>query len=107
MRVWRLRPGVTDMHCAEVRFSSHAIRRMFERGLKTEDIRAVLQTGEPIEDYPDDTPFPSVLLLGFIRRTHLHVVVGFDSHGEVCYVVTAYEPSPDLWEPGFKTRRRR
>ena len=61
--------------------------------------------GERIADYPDDTPYPSVLLLGFIDTRPLHVVVAVDRTQGVCYVVTAYEPDLTLWEPDFKTRR--
>jgi hypothetical protein len=95
------------MDCAEVRFSGHAVRRMFARSLSRDEVLAVVRTGEVIEEYPGDTPFPSVLILGLKGSVPLHVVLGFDSVGRVCYVVTAYEPDPDLWEPGFKVRRRR
>ena len=39
------------------------------------DVRHVLQTGEVIEEYPDDTPFPSYLILGFVGDRPFHVVV--------------------------------
>ena len=37
-------------------FRIHAIQRMFLRGITDTDIRYVLENGETIEDYPDDTP---------------------------------------------------
>lgn len=43
----------------------HAIRRMFERGISGTDIEIVVHSGEVIEDYPADTPYPSKLLLGW------------------------------------------
>jgi len=36
--------------------SGHAIRQMFNRGLKQEDVLDVIRQGEVILDYPDDTP---------------------------------------------------
>jgi len=44
-------------------FRVHAIQRMFERGFTEEDVRSVVETGENIEYYPDDSPFPSRLML--------------------------------------------
>jgi len=41
-------------------FRVHAIRRMFERRISDEDIRYILQTGEVIENYLDDSPYPGV-----------------------------------------------
>lgn len=93
------------MECREIRFSGHATRRMFARGLATDNVITVVRDGRRIIEYPDDSPYPSVLLLGFVRDRPLHVVVAVDSALGVCYVVTAYEPDPELWEPDFTTRR--
>jgi hypothetical protein len=45
-------------------FRVHALRRMFERHISVEDVEDVSQHGEMIENYPDDTPYPSRLMLG-------------------------------------------
>lgn len=45
-------------------FRVHAIQRMFQRQVSKQDVRVVLETGETIESYPDDAPFPSRLVLG-------------------------------------------
>jgi hypothetical protein len=39
-------------------FRVHAIQRMFQRGIDGDDVRHVLTTGEVIERYPNDTPYP-------------------------------------------------
>ena len=93
------------MDCSQVFFSGHALRRMFERALQPQDVLQVLRDGERIAEYPDDQPFPSYLLLDLVHGKPIHVVVAVDSSGGVCYVVTAYEPDPELWEPGFRRRR--
>lgn len=95
------------MQCKEIKWSGHSLHRMFERGLSRLHILTVLRTGERIEEYPNDTPHPSCLLLGFVGNRPLHLVVGFDSAGGICYLVTVYEPDPNRWEPGFKVRIRR
>lgn len=40
-------------------FTSHALRRMLSRGIRSQEVREALARGERIEDYPDDTPLPS------------------------------------------------
>jgi hypothetical protein len=42
----------------------HAIQRKFQREISEENVRHVLATGEIIESYPDDSPYPSFLALG-------------------------------------------
>ena len=55
-------------------FRTHAIKRMFQCCFDEKDVRSVLETGEIIEVYPDDTPYPSRLILGWLERRPLHVV---------------------------------
>jgi hypothetical protein len=93
------------MMCKHIFFTGHAVRRMFERGLTRSDAIMVLEQGEVIADYPDDSPLPSCLKMAFVRGKAIHVVVAEDRAAETCHVVTAYHPDPDLWEPGFRTRR--
>jgi hypothetical protein len=42
------------MNCNELRFSRHAITRMFERGISVRDVRVVLENGIIIAEYPED-----------------------------------------------------
>ena len=53
----------------------HARERMAERGVSTEDLISLIISGEIIESYPDDFPYPSVLLLGYLSAVAFHVVV--------------------------------
>lgn len=86
-------------------FRVHALRKMFERHITEEDVRHVLQTGEVIRAYPDDTPYPSVLMLGRCEGRPLHVVVADDNEGAQTIVITAYEPDPSVWETDFKRKK--
>lgn len=62
--------------------------------------------GEQIADYPDDSPYPSCLLLGFVRSRPVHVVLAHDTSTDTAVVVTAYEPDARLWSPDFRRRRQ-
>ncbi|WP_448594936.1 DUF4258 domain-containing protein [Thermoflexus hugenholtzii] len=65
-----------------------------------------METGETIETYPDDEPYPSRLILGWVSHRPLHVVVADDPVGNTLIVITAYEPNPALWESDFRRRRK-
>lgn len=93
------------MECERLVFSGHAIRRMFQRGIGRDEVVAVLSGGETIAEYPDDTPYPSRLVLGFTNGKPVHVVVARDAETDTCIVVTVYEPHPDQWEVGFRRRK--
>jgi hypothetical protein len=95
------------MDCDTIFFSGHAIRRMFERSIGRADVVEVIQSGEIIVEYPYDEPFPSQIILGLSTGRTLHVVVARDDQTDTCYVITAYEPNPALWEADFRTRRPR
>lgn len=86
-------------------FSTHVIKRMFERGISRAEIRQVLTTGEVIKTYPDDTPYPSRLILGWSGKRQLHVLVSVNAQAQKIYIITAYEPDPDLWEADFRRKK--
>ncbi|HLB50454.1 MAG TPA: DUF4258 domain-containing protein [Anaerolineales bacterium] len=87
-------------------FWVHAIQRMFERAVSEEDVHHVLAAGETIEDYRDDVPYLSRLILGWRGPRPLHVVVACNVKADETIVITVYEPSPDEWEDGFRRRKR-
>jgi hypothetical protein len=93
------------MECNEILFTGHAVRRMFERSLTSTEVVDVVCSGEIIAEYSDDEPFPSCLMLGFVDGRPLHVVVAMEFLEKTCYIVTAYDPHPDLWESDFRKRR--
>ena len=89
----------------QVKFSGHAVRRMFERSIRRPEVIAVLGSGEVIEDYPNDRPFPSQLLLGFAEGRPLHVAAARDQATRTVHVITAYEPDQLLWSDDYRKRR--
>jgi len=78
---------------------------MVQRTITVTDVRDVLITGETIETYPDDTPYPSRLVLGWRGRCPLHVVVADNMEANETVIITAYEPDPEQWDLGFRRRR--
>ena len=82
----------------------HASERLKERGIKMREIKEAVRNGEIIEQYPEDFPFPSCLILGItIQNKYLHVVLSDD--GEKSQLITAYYPSKEKWNDDFKTRK--
>lgn len=86
-------------------FRIHAIRRMVERRISRADIHQVLEQGEVVEEYPEDTPYPSRLLLGFLDSRPIHVVAADNDEAQETIIITTYEPDPDQWDPTFRRRR--
>ena len=95
------------MKYRKVVFSQHAFTRMFEREIHPDVVKRAAQMGEVIENYPDDQPYPSVLLLYFEEGRALHVVAGVNEEESVCHIITAYWPDSKLWSADFKTRRKK
>jgi len=58
-----------------------------------------------VEEYPDDSPYPSYLMCRIVRGRPLHVVGAYDKEEGVIIVVTTYEPDPDRWEDSYTKRR--
>ena len=90
----------------KITFRLHAVQRMFERNISAEEVRYALDTGEMIEEYPDDTPYPSCLILGCYMGRVIHVVAANNSLDEEIIVITVYEPDPSEWDPECRKRIR-
>lgn len=98
--------GDCNVDCRFIRFSRHAIERMFRREIPPDIVSQIISSGEIVATYLDDTPYPSVLMLGFQEGRPVHVVVAHDEVSGVCHVVTVYHPDPELWTVDFKSRRK-
>ncbi len=73
-------------------FRVHAVERMFQHDVDEENIRHVVEDDETIKEYPDDTPYPSRLILGWRASRPIHVVAADDAENERTFIVTVYEP---------------
>jgi hypothetical protein len=79
---------------------------MAERGIRRSDVLDVLLSGEAIEGYAHDRPFPSWLFLGWKGTRPIHVVASYDATGGSVFIITVYQPDPEYFEPDFRTRRQ-
>jgi len=71
-----------------------------------QEVYEAICSGEVVETYLDDTPYPSVLIFGRTRADRpLHAVCAYDSRDNRVVVVTAYQPDPKRWED-YRRRRR-
>ena len=87
-----------------IRITLHAAKRLEQRGIFLKDILFCIMNGEIIEQYPDDYPYPSCLILGVsIKNKYLHIVIG--QHDADLFLITAYFPDINKWESDFKTRK--
>lgn len=86
-------------------FRIHALQRMAERGIIPEDIHQSLEHYLVVENYPDDNPYPSSLVLGWIGKRPLHIVIAENNESLETIVITVYEPDSIKWMPGFMRRK--
>lgn len=90
------------------RLTGHATIQRIERGIKTKEIKYALLNGEIIERNPKDKPYPSCLVLGYLRSGDpLHVKCSKGTKEPKLRIVTVYEPSDEEWEKDYKTRKRK
>ncbi|MEN6544498.1 MAG: DUF4258 domain-containing protein [Armatimonadia bacterium] len=84
---------------------AHAVGRMLQRQIRRTDVLKVLLALDCVEEYPNDEPYPSVLLFGQAEDRPLHVVAAWDVDRQQIHIVTAYEPDVDHFEADFRRRR--
>lgn len=87
--------------CGKIYYSGHARYEMEEEEfgeiLDQEVYEAVL-SGEVIESYPNDVPYPSCLIYGHTRKGRpIHVVCAYSESEGLSVIITAYEPDPKKW----------
>ncbi|MBI5244284.1 MAG: DUF4258 domain-containing protein [Elusimicrobia bacterium] len=88
------------------RLTKHATIIRLERGIGVNELERALLKGEIIERYPDDTPYPSCLVLGRgASGDPLHVVCSRGDVEPALRIVTVYEPEDTLWESDYRTRK--
>ena len=84
--------------------TEHAAERSRQRGISSRDIRNAVENGEIIEQYSDDFPFPSCLILGKdFAGNPVHVCMS--EEGTASRIITAYYPAREKWSEDFKTRK--
>ncbi len=87
-----------------IEWRKHTLQRLAERRIRQDEALDVLLSGQCIQEYSDDKPYPSALFL-HISNKPLHVVAAFDAVNNFVYIITVYEPTSEFFEPDFKTRK--
>ncbi len=88
------------------RITEHATIKRIERGVTVKEIKRVLLNCEIIERNPESKPYPSCLVLGWLKSGDpLHVKCSMGPNEPKLRIVTVYEPSDEEWESDYKTRK--
>ena len=89
-----------------IRISDHADVEAHEDRLSYEEVYYSVLQGEIIEDYPNDTPYPSALIYGqTVIGDPVHSVWAFNPDNRWAVLITVYRPDPDQWIDWRKRRR--
>jgi hypothetical protein len=86
-------------------FSQHAMQQMFKRDISVSQVKNAILYGTTIKSYPDDSPYPSKLLLVIENEVPLHIVIAVNSEKSQIIVITAYIPEKNIWDNDFKNKR--
>ncbi len=86
-----------------IQMTDHVYKKSRQRNIKFDDIKRCIMYGQIIEDYPNDFPFPSVLILECSVGKPIHVVAGVGDG--LLWIITAYFPDEEKWENDYKTRK--
>jgi len=93
----------------QVVYTRHARDEMRLEGfgpIREEEVAEAIQSGEIIESYEDDEPYPSVLIFSTTSGgRRLHIVCAYASEENLVIVITVYEPDPNKWI-NYERRRR-
>ncbi|MDO5773818.1 MAG: DUF4258 domain-containing protein [Spirochaetales bacterium] len=89
----------------KIRWTRHILTRLIQRGISQTDVENAIMNGRIIEQYADDYPVPSCLILGKTEANRsLHICCS--SNEEYIWMITAYYPSSESWNENFDTRKK-
>ena len=93
----------------DVRISEHGYDELAEDGLAVDGILLGVAAEQVVEEYPEYPKGPAVLVLQQDPEGRpVHVVWGIPrGYNRPLVLVTAYRPSPALWDASFTKRLRR
>ncbi len=90
-----------------IRITEHADDEAQNDNFLFEDIIISVQKGEIIEQYPDDKPYPSCLILGKnFKNEPIHSVWAYSVEAKASVLITVYRPDLKRWMEDWRTRRR-
>jgi len=88
----------------KIKWRIHATQRLIQRSIKRASVIQAILNGEIIEEYDQDFPFPSCLILGYDENSNpLHIVCSLGQG--FLWIITVYKPDLNKWKDDFKTRK--
>ena len=88
-----------------LRITDHADEEAYNDGISVTEALDTISSGEIIEQYPDDKPYPSCLVYSKLENNDpLHTVWAFNQATKSSVLITIYRPDPRRWIDG-KIRR--
>lgn len=82
----------------KVRITDHAYEEANADRLKFDEIYFSVTNGVVIEEYQDDSPFPSILIFGqTFSGDPIHSVWAYNQKKLWAVLITVYRPDPNLW----------
>jgi len=88
----------------KVEWTIHFSKRLLQRSISAFEEETSISNGAIIENYPDDYPYPSCLLMGKTDDDRvLHIVCAI--YDAKLWIITAYEPNLIEWEADYQTRK--
>lgn len=104
-------PGIEDIIGSirnnRIRITDHAYEESISDGLDFNGIFFSVFSGEVIEIYDDDRPYPSVLICGkdFSER-YIHTVWAYNKLNKYSVLITVYRPDPERWSEDLRRRKK-
>jgi hypothetical protein len=98
---------IDAIRSGRIRITDHADEEAQTEGLSYEDIFFTVFSGEIIEDYPDDKPYPSCLVCGCtFGGSAIHSVWAYNEETTWAVLITVYRPDPTRWIAWRRRRKR-
>lgn len=97
---------ILEVFKLNVIIKKHTYMRMKERNINIHEIEEAILSDEIIEQYQDDYPLPSALLLGkFNTNKPMHIVCAPSDLGLI--IISVYSPSEKFWKKNWKKRLKK
>jgi len=102
----QLQAIVSCIRSGRYRITEHADEETYNDGLSHTEVLQSLVSGEIIEQYPDDNPYPSCLVFGRNKNEEpIHSVWAYNKQTNSAVLITVYRPDAGKWSDG-KVRRK-
>jgi hypothetical protein len=90
----------------KILWTYHVNMRLKGRSISRSAIKDSCGHYEIIEPYPEDKYLPSYLVRSEHQNDVLHILFAIDVKSDNVRIITAYRPTVEEWETGFRSRRK-